>query len=217
MIHLTNVSKLYRKAKETVRALDDVSIEVARGEFVAIRGPSGSGKSTLLSLVGALDTPSFGEVVVDGRALAKLTVAQRARFRAEAIGFVFQMFHLLPYLTVLENVLVAAGRGRRAAVNGRAAELLERFGLSHRITHRPSELSAGERQRVALARALLNNPALLLADEPTGNLDADNASAVFEALTDFHRRAGTVLLVTHDDAAARRAQRIIHLERGRML
>lgn len=215
MIVLEEVSKVYHTAHGEVRALDGVSLHVVAGEFVAVRGPSGSGKSTLLALVGGLARPTAGRVEVSGSDLAALSSAQRARFRAERVGFVFQMFHLLPYLTVLDNVLVAAPH-RSRDYRQRALELLDRFGLGPRRWHRPGQLSAGERQRVAMARALLNRPQLLLADEPTGNLDDRNAESLLDLLAQFHQDGGTILLVTHHANAAERAQRSICLEAGRL-
>ena len=214
MIQLEDVSKVYPSDQGQVRALDHVSLQIDQGEFVAIRGPSGCGKSTLLSLVGGLDLPTSGRVVVAGTDLAALSSAQRAHLRAEKIGFVFQLFHLLPYLNVIDNVAVAAIAHDSTDARQRARELLERFQLAHRLHHRPSQLSIGERQRAAIARALLNAPPLLLADEPTGNLDPQNAAIVMELLADFHRQGGTVLLVTHEESAARHAQRTVTLRDG---
>lgn len=216
MIKLEDVTKTYATADEPVHALSQVSLDVASGEFVAVRGPSGCGKSTLLMIAGAMATPSSGSVSVAGEDLLAMSGAARARFRAEKIGFVFQMFHLLPYLTVLENV-AAAATGRATEARKRGHELLETFQLGHRLGHRPAELSTGERQRVAVARALINRPELILADEPTGNLDADSASAVLDLLDDFHRQGGTVLLVTHEEAAGKRAQRTILLGAGKIV
>ena len=216
MIQLEHVSKVYRTSEGDVRALDDVSLRVEPGQFVAVRGHSGSGKSTLLSLVGGLDTATEGTVRVAGADLAQMSTRERARFRAESIGFVFQLFHLLPYLSVLDNVLVAALPGRRAEAIEQARTLLAQFGLEHRLHHRPSQLSIGERQRVAMARALLNSPKLLLADEPTGNLDAGSAAKVLDWIADYHRQGGTVLMVTHEEQAARRAERTVVLENGRL-
>ena len=214
MIHFDNVSKTYRTADGPVHALSDVSIDVDPGEFVAVRGPSGCGKSTLLMIAGGLATPTAGRVVVAGVDLPSASAAALARFRAEQIGFVFQMFHLLPYLTVLENVAAAAMPDGEADARVRAVELLERFQLADRLKHRPAELSAGERQRVAIARAMVNRPRLILADEPTGNLDPASAADVLELLAEFHGTGGTVLLVTHQESAAERAQRTVRLCRG---
>jgi ABC-type lipoprotein export system ATPase subunit len=213
VICFQHVSKVYETPQGPVTALADVSLDVAPGEFVAVRGPSGCGKSTLLMLAGGIASPTCGHVIVDGLNLGTLSSQQRARFRAEAVGFVFQMFHLLPYLSVLDNVLVAATRARARL---KAGELLERFQLGHRLQHRPAQLSVGERQRVAIARALLNEPRLVLADEPTGNLDPANAAGVLEILSDFHRGGGTVLLVTHDESAASQAERVVTLLEGRI-
>jgi ABC-type lipoprotein export system ATPase subunit len=169
-----------------------------------------------LALVGGLAQPTSGKVIVAGQNLGAMSSHELAAFRAANVGFVFQMFHLLPYLSVVENVLVAAGPGDAASARNRAEELLNRFGLTARRTHVPAQLSAGERQRVAMARALLNRPKLLLADEPTGNLDAESAAAVLELLADFHTSGGTVLLVTHEEQAAAIAQRTITLRNGRL-
>ncbi len=215
MIELENVSKVYQGANGEVRALDDVSLSVEKGQFVAVRGPSGCGKSTLLLTVGAMVRPSTGRVLLDGEDVYGMSVSQRARLRADKIGFVFQMFHLVPYLDALENVLVptlAGARGGRAE----ALELLARLQLSHRLHHRPAELSTGERQRCALARALLNRPEIILADEPTGNLDPDNAAQVMQYLGDFHREGGTMLLVSHDPLADQYAQCVLRLDQGRV-
>ena len=214
MIHLEGVSKVYRRPEGPVAAIDNVSLDVAAGEFVAVCGPSGCGKTTLLSIVGALVHPTAGKVVVAGEDLGGMSPAGRSAFRAKNIGFVFQMFHLLPYLTVLENVLLAASDGADRAV---ACQLLERFGLTARLSHRPAELSAGERQRVAIARALMHRPPLVLADEPTGNLDGQSAGEVLRILSDFHREGGTVLLVTHQEQAAAIANRVVLLRSGQVV
>jgi putative ABC transport system ATP-binding protein len=210
MIHLENVSKVYPRPEGAVYALREVSLDVRPGEFVAVRGPSGCGKSTLLTIIGGLAVPTSGTVMVGGKDLGQISPSDRVRFRARQVGFVFQMFHLLPYLTVLENVAVAAISGDRAA----AAQLLEQFGLADRLRHRPAELSAGQRQRVAIARALVNRPPLVLADEPTGNLDPDSSAEILRLLESFHREGGTVLLVTHEEQAARCAQRTVLLRDG---
>jgi putative ABC transport system ATP-binding protein len=214
VIHLQDVTKVYQAGNGPVRALGGVSLDVAPGEFLGVRGPSGCGKSTLLTIVGGLGMPTAGRVVVGGDDLRAMSPGARARFRAEKVGFVFQMFHLLPYLTVLENVVAASLPGQRAAARLRAAELLEEFQLADRLRHHPAELSIGERQRVAIARALINRPRLLLADEPTGNLDAENSQRVLEILAGFHREGGTVLLVTHQEQAARYAGRTVLLRDG---
>jgi len=214
MIHLEEVTKIYPTANGPVHALSGVSLDVQEGEFVAVRGPSGCGKTTVLMILGGLCRPTSGRVVVAGGDLAAASSAARADFRARQIGFVFQMFHLLPYLNVLDNVAAAAMPGQETAARERAAELLGKFSLADRLHHRPGELSAGERQRVAIARALVNRPKLVLADEPTGNLDPESAAAVLDLLSGFHRDGGTVLLVTHEEQAAGYAQRTVLLRNG---
>jgi len=216
MIELQNASKVFATPQGDVRALDDATLRIDEGEFVAICGPSGCGKSTLLSLVGSLALPTGGTVTVAGRSISRLSPAERAAFRAEYLGFVFQLFHLLPYLTVVDNVVLAATARTRATARQRAEELLVRFGLGDRLAHRPGQLSVGQRQRVAMARALLNRPRLLLADEPTGNLDAENAAAVLDLLAEYRAEGGTILLVTHEAYAAERAMRRVQMSEGRI-
>ena len=216
MIELQDVTKIYATAKGDVHALDHLSLEVSRGEFVAVRGPSGCGKSTLLALLGGLARPTTGKVLVADLDVGTLSPGVLASFRAEKIGFVFQMFHLLPYLTVLDNVLVAATDSTSTETRDRAHDLLCDFGLEPRLSHTPGELSAGERQRVAMARALLNQPQVLLADEPTGNLDPKNAEGLLDLVRGFHESGGTVLMVTHEEQAANYAQRTISLEKGQL-
>ena len=213
---LESVSQVYASRRGTVTALAAVDLAVGEGEFVCLRGPSGSGKSTLLFVLGAMLQPSSGRVRVAGRELAGLGARGRAALRAEHVGFVFQSFHLLPYLDALGNLLVAGAGRRGRAPRRRAEELLERVGLGGRAEHRPAELSAGERQRLALARALVNEPALVLADEPTGNLDPASAAAVLELLGEAHREGRTVVLVTHGRLAAGLAERTLHLREGRL-
>ncbi len=214
MIRLEGVTKVYRTANGPVHALSGIDLEVPSGQFLVVRGPSGSGKSTLLSIIGGLGSPTTGRVVVAGSDMATLGSAMRARFRAEHIGFVFQTFHLLPYLTVVENVALATSRGGESAGRQYAAEVLQRCQLGHRLTHRPAELSTGECQRAAIARALMNRPRLILADEPTGNLDPENAAIVLDLLASFRREGGTVLVVTHQDRAVQFADRTIYLQGG---
>jgi len=214
MIQLTDTSKTYPTPDGPVHALRHVTLKIQAGEFVAVRGPSGCGKSTLLMLVGGLGTPTSGTITVAGEDLQAISSAARTEFRARRVGFVFQMFHLLPYLSIVENVAAAALPELGADRVRRATELLDSFGLSDRLGHHPAELSAGERQRVAVARALINHPALILADEPTGNLDPESAERVLELLARFHRDGGTVLLVTHQQQAADYAQRTIALRDG---
>ncbi len=200
------------------RALDGVSLEIASGEFVAIWGPSGSGKSTLLNLIGALDKPDSGELFVDGEDLTR-SHGDLADFRARTVGFIFQLHNLIPSLTALENVLIPTLglKGARREAHRRARELLERVGLGDKAHRRPPELSGGERQRVAVARALVNNPKIVLADEPTGSLDSKTEKHVLDLLRELHAERGvTVILVTHDPRVAQSADRVIELWDGRV-
>ena len=214
-----NVTKEFPTRGEPLVVLRGVSLELAAGENVAIVGPSGSGKSTLLNVIGTLDAPTSGRITLDGEDPAGLDEPALARFRNRNIGFVFQDHHLLPQCSVLENVLVptiAAGPTRRETFR-RAESLLERVGLSKRLEHRPAELSGGERQRVALARALINRPLLVLADEPTGNLDRTTARRVGELLLDLQKQEGSMLiLVTHSLPLAERMSRTVELDEGRL-
>ena len=212
MLEVRSLSKSFRGPGETVCALADFSLTVAAGEFVAVQGPSGCGKTTLLLAAGGLLQPDRGQVVVAGTDLYALPEEERARIRAAAIGFVFQQFHLVPYLSVLDNVRAPALARQTPDARQRAEQLIEQFGLGHRLHHVPAELSTGERQRTALARALLNRPKLLLADEPTGNLDRESGRAVLGHLADFAQAGGAVLLATHDPRAAEYAHRIVPLE-----
>jgi len=216
MVVLEDVRKTYRTREGDVHALRKVNLRVERGRFVVLCGPSGSGKTTLLMAVAAMLRPSSGRVLVDERDVYAMSIRKRAAFRASRIGFVFQMFHLIPYLNIVENVLVADGLCGRAAGTARAMQLLDQLGLSERATHRPGELSAGEKQRVAIARALFNEPALILADEPTGNLDPENAGSVLGYLSQFHRAGGTVIVATHGRDAERFADEVVYMRAGRI-
>ncbi|MBE5768583.1 MAG: ABC transporter ATP-binding protein [Clostridiales bacterium] len=219
MIHTTHLRKKYTLDGQEVAALDGVDIHIARGEYVAIVGPSGSGKSTLMNILGCLDVPDSGEYVLAGRNVAKLPPADLSRIRGAEIGFVFQGFQLLPRLTALENValpLMLCGVAQQQRLK-KAEDLLRRVGMGDRLHHRPCELSGGQQQRVAIARALARDPALLLADEPTGSLDPASAEAVMDLLDEMHREGRTLVLITHDEKAARRAPRRLVLERGRIL
>ncbi|MDG5758336.1 ABC transporter ATP-binding protein [Natronococcus sp. A-GB1] len=216
-VSLENVRKTYQLG-EPVHALDGVDLEIPRGSYTAIMGPSGSGKSTLMNLVGCLDTPTEGAVVVDGSNVATLSDRERTALRGSTVGFVFQTFNLMPRLTALENVALpqlfqGVGRDERRE---RARELLERVGLGDRIDHVPNELSGGQRQRVALARALVNDPALVLADEPTGNLDTGTEAEVLDLFGEFHDAGTTLVVVTHERHVAERAERIVHLLDGKI-
>ena len=217
MISLHHVSKCYRRGDRTVDALAGVSLEVAEGEFVVVRGPSGCGKTTLLLTAGGLLAPDSGSVAIAGQNPYALDADPRADLRAGAVGFVFQRFHLLPYLSVMDNILtpsLAAGRGD---ARRRAGQLMERFGLSGRADHLPAELSTGEQQRTALARALLNEPRIVLADEPTGNLDEANGRQVLVALAELAHDGRAVLLVTHDGRAEAFGHRTVCLDKGRIV
>ncbi len=217
VLKISNVSKNYVTKKRTVKALNGLSLELAKGKCVAVRGPSGCGKSTLLLTAGTLLRPDAGGVFVDDSNVYDINGNARAKFRAEHIGFVFQQFHLVSYLTVMDNVLAASVAMKSNNTRERAAELIEKFGMADRADHVPAELSTGERQRVALARALLNRPGLLLADEPTGNLDSDNAHDVLEYFTEFVKAGGAVLLVTHDERATEYADRCLQMRDGRIV
>ncbi|MBA3442223.1 MAG: ABC transporter ATP-binding protein [Pyrinomonadaceae bacterium] len=221
LLETREVSKIYRMGSTEVVALDRASIAVQAGEFVALQGTSGSGKSTLLNLVGGLDRPSIGEVVFDGRSLAPLTKKDLAHYRRHMVGMIFQNFNLIPTMTAIENVglsLAFAG-SRGKAREEQAAAFLARVGLAGRLDHRPAELSGGEQQRVAIARALANSPRLLLADEPTGNLDSKRAEELLTLLREMVERDKlTVMMVTHDrDLAARFADRTIYMKDGRVV
>src|SRR6202047_2373028 len=198
-----------------LRAVDGLTFNIDSGEWVALMGPSGSGKNTLINVRGGLDTLTSGRVVVDGVDLAKLTESQMVRYRAEKIGFVFQQFHLVPYLNAVENVMLAQ-YFHSVTDESQAAEALRRVGLGDRLTHLPAQLSGGEHQRVAIARALINHPKLILADEPTGNLDEPNETIVMEIFRELHRAGHTILMVTHDADIARQADRRIELQHGHL-
>jgi putative ABC transport system ATP-binding protein len=219
MIKLKGVSRLYPARAEAnggmIRALDDFSLTVDAGEWVSIMGPSGSGKSTLVNLIGCLDRPTSGEIWLDGENIAGMSAADLNRVRAEKIGFVFQQFHLIPYLTALENVMLAQ-YFHSMTDEPEALEALERVGLKDRAHHVPSQLSGGEQQRVCIARALINDPKIVLADEPTGNLDAMNEEIVLRLLRELHRQGGTIVMVTHDPVVARLADRRIELHHGKI-
>ena len=218
IIRAVDLAKVYDLGAAAVRALDGVSVEIRRGEYVAIMGPSGSGKSTLMNLIGCLDVPSSGQYFLRGEEVSRLNEDELAEIRNREIGFVFQTFHLLARQTALRNVelpLVYAGI-RAEKRHERGLELLQLVGLEKRADHRPNELSGGERQRVAIARALVNDPALLLADEPTGNLDSRTGKEILELFDQLHSRGHTILLVTHDPEVGKRAARTIRVRDGKV-
>ena len=220
VLSVEKVVKDYRRGIQTVRALDDVSLTVGAGEFVCVLGPSGSGKSTLLHLMGALDTPTTGTVSIGGVDVAGLSDDELTDLRRHRLGFVFQFFNLLPTLSAWENVAVPLllDGHRLGGLKGRAVPLLEALGLGHRVDHRPAELSGGELQRVAIARALVSDPIVVLADEPTGNLDSETGAEVLDVLQHIcAERGAAVVMVTHDERAAARGDRSIHLVDGRLV
>jgi ABC-type lipoprotein export system ATPase subunit len=218
MIELQRVGRTYaRPTGETVQALAEVSFRIERGEMVAIVGASGSGKSTLLNILGLLDQPSEGQYLFDGEEVEHLSEAEQARFRNKKLGFVFQAFHLMPRTSALENVELPLIYSERASIRDLGRKALEAVGLADRVLHTPSELSGGQQQRVAIARALVNEPDLLLADEPTGNLDAQSAKEIIQIFRQLSQSGCTIVLVTHDPAIAAQASRIIRLEGGRII
>jgi len=216
MITIENISKIYHAANGPVKALDHFSLNIDKGQFIVLKGVSGSGKTTLLMMLGAMLRPTSGVIRFDQTDLYALDARAKSQFRAEHIGFVFQMFHLLPYLTVMDNVLLARTPQNPSGQMEKARELLSDLGLAGRITHKPAELSAGEKQRTAIARALLNQPQLILADEPTGNLDSENAEQVMKHLANYHRQGGTVVVATHHHMADDYAQQLLYLENGQL-
>ena len=219
LIRLAGIKKVFYTDEVETHALQDIHLEIQPGEYVAIEGPSGCGKTTLLSILGLLDTPSDGEYMLANEAVANLTASERARIRNRQIGFIFQAFNLIGDLTVYENVeLPLTYRGMSAAERKqRVTEALERVGMSHRMKHYPAQLSGGQQQRVAVARAVAGDPLILLADEPTGNLDSTNGEAVMELLRELHRGGATICMVTHDPRYAQHADRSIHLFDGRVV
>jgi putative ABC transport system ATP-binding protein len=219
MIRLEGVTKVFYTDEVETHALAGIHLELRKGEYVAVAGPSGCGKSTLLSILGLLDSPTQGSYTLNGRAVADLPLSERARVRNREIGFIFQSFNLIGDLTVYENVeLPLTYRGMKSAERKeRVMAALEKVGMSHRAKHLPSQLSGGQQQRVAVARAVAGHPSILLADEPTGNLDSKNGEAVMELLRELHRDGATICMVTHDPRYARHADRSIHLFDGRVV
>jgi len=216
MFLLENVTKVYCRRGVELTALRTEVLEIAAGSYAAIVGPSGSGKTTLLSMLGGMLTPTSGRILLDGRSIYDLTISERARIRREQIGFVFQTFNLVPYLTAQENVQMPLCLSGSSASEqkAKAIALLERVGLAERVHHKPGELSIGQQQRVALARTLANSPSVILADEPTGNLDPESRRVVLDFLDDLHRDGCTIVMVTHDAVAADRAHSLLRIDRG---
>jgi putative ABC transport system ATP-binding protein len=219
LIQLEGIKKIFYTDEVETHALSEIHIEIRQGEYVAIAGPSGCGKTTLLSLLGLLDTPSAGSYLLDGKPVANLSAGERARIRNREIGFIFQAFNLIGDLTVYENVELPLTYRRMPTDERRrrVQEALEKVGMSHRMKHYPSQLSGGQQQRVAVARAVAGQPLILLADEPTGNLDSVNGEAVMELLRDLHQNGSTICMVTHDARYARHADRSVHLFDGRVV
>ena len=219
LIKLEGVKKVFYTDEVETHALSEIHLEVKKGEYISIAGPSGCGKSTLLSILGLLDSPTDGNYSLDGKPVANLSISDRTRIRNREIGFIFQAFNLIGDLTVYENVeLPLTYRGTSSAERKqKVQQALERVGMAHRLRHYPSQLSGGQQQRVAVARALVGDPLILMADEPTGNLDSKNGEAVMELLRDLHRNGATVCMVTHDQRYANFAERTIHLFDGRIV
>ena len=220
LIQIENLTKVFYTDEIETHALSGIHLTINRGEYVAMSGPSGCGKSTLLSIIGLLDTPTSGNYVLSGKPVANLDFADRSRIRNQEIGFIFQSFNLIGDLTVYENVelpLTYRQRMSGADRKQRVMEALEKVGMAHRLRHYPSQLSGGQQQRVAVARALAGKPSILLADEPTGNLDSRNGEAVMELLRDLHRNGATICMVTHDPRYAKHADRTVHLFDGRVV
>jgi putative ABC transport system ATP-binding protein len=216
LIELTNIARNYVIGSETIHALRSISLQIQKNEYVALMGPSGSGKSTLMNVLGCLDTPSSGDYILNGHSVAKMTDNSLAEIRNKEIGFVFQTFNLLPRSTALDNVtlpLVYAGM-KKTEREERAKQVMDQVGLSNRMDHKPNELSGGQRQRVAIARALVNKPAIILADEPTGNLDSKTSIEIMGLLEEIHMKGNTIILVTHEEDIARFAHRIVRLRDG---
>ena len=216
LINIKDIGRKYVIGSEVIHALKSVSLDINKGEFVALMGPSGSGKSTLMNILGCLDTPSKGDYILNGTNVSQMTDNELAEVRNKEIGFVFQTFNLLPRSTSLDNValpLIYVGAGKRERDES-ATKALENVGLGNRITHKPNELSGGQRQRVAVARALINNPSIILADEPTGNLDTKTSIEIMGLLEDIHSKGNTIILVTHEEDIAQHAHRIVRMRDG---
>jgi len=216
MLTFENVKKFFRKADNLIEVLNSVNLEVHPGEFVAVQGASGCGKTTFLLIAGGLLSPDDGRIIFDREDLYSKSSEEQAAFRARRFGFVFQQYHLVPYLTTLENILLPGLATKSEDDHRKAINLIDEFGLSHRKSHMPGELSAGEKQRTSLARALLHSPEVLFADEITGNLDEENSSIVINALEDFTKKGGMVLFVTHDMERAKSADRVVKIENSKL-
>jgi putative ABC transport system ATP-binding protein len=216
MLALHNIKKYFQNGEEVVTAINDVTLTIRQNEFVAIMGSSGSGKSTLMNVLGCLDTPTSGKYILDGQDVASLSDDKLSEIRNKHIGFIFQTFHLLPKLDVVGNVKLPLRYSSVSAdeADDRANALIERVGLSHRRHHKPFEMSGGQRQRVAIARALINKPSVILADEPTGNLDSKTSAEIMDVLTELHQSGQTIVMVTHEDEISHYAQRVVRMKDG---
>jgi putative ABC transport system ATP-binding protein len=216
MLALHNIKKYFQNGEEVVTAINDVTLTIRQNEFVAIMGSSGSGKSTLMNVLGCLDTPTSGKYILDGQDVASLSDDKLSEIRNKHIGFIFQTFHLLPKLDVVGNVKLPLRYSNVSAdeADDRANALIERVGLSHRRHHKPFEMSGGQRQRVAIARALINKPSVILADEPTGNLDSKTSAEIMDVLTELHQSGQTIVMVTHEDEISHYAQRVVRMKDG---
>jgi putative ABC transport system ATP-binding protein len=217
VIELKKITKVYKTGDEETRAVDGIDLSIKNGEFVAIMGPSGSGKSTLMHILGLLDVPTSGDYFLDGEDVSRLKVGKLAKIRNEKIGFVFQQFNLLPRTTVIDNVILPTIYGDAKDAAKRAKELIEKVGLANRAKHKSNQLSGGQIQRVAIARALIMNPKIILADEPTGNLDTKNSKEIMEILEDINREGATIVLITHENSIAKYAKRVIKLVDGKIV
>ncbi len=217
MIELHGVEKIYLRGAEKVHALRGINLEISKGEFISVVGPSGSGKTTLLHMLGCLDTPTSGVIKIENIEVEHMSEPELVKIRRRKIGFVFQQFYLIPGLSVFDNVTLPLLFSRQSRFEDEVLSLLETVGLKDRISHSPNQLSGGEMQRVAIARALINNPEILLADEPTGNLDSENSEKIFELLKSLHFKGITVIMVTHNPELAQRADRVIALKDGSVL
>jgi putative ABC transport system ATP-binding protein len=220
LIEIKEATKSFHKNKETITPLDKLSLDVGRGEFLSLMGPSGSGKTTLLNLIAGIDSPTSGEILINGNDIAKLSRAQLTRWRAQHVGYIFQLYHLVPILSAYENVELPLllGKWSKSERKQKVMAALDLVGLSDRAEHRPSELSGGQEQRVAIARAIVHDPELLVADEPTGDLDRESANSILRLLADLAEKFGkTIVMVTHDPKASTAAHRVLQLEKGKLV